>query len=167
MQQNSRKQYTILNVFEIKKLDEHEAILKKLKSGLDVDSIDSGGRTLLMEATVRQEHTLMSILINFGANVNVRDNRDWTALHFAAQNYDINATKLLIENGADINAKDFYNNNVISKAVMMSKGRGEVIEFLLEHGADYNMKNKSGISALDTAKTISNYDVFQFFAHLN
>jgi len=102
-------------------------------------------------------------LLERGANVNEVDERNWSALHFAAQNYDPLAAKILIEAGADLNSSDNYGNTIISTAVLNSAGRGEVITLLINYGADADIKNKSGISALDLAKTISNYNVLQYF----
>ena len=153
---------TIQRLFGINHLDEHSTVSKKLNEGLDVNTVDSGGRTLLMEAVVQQEHDLIKLLIDHGADPNIRDKRQWTALHFAAQNYDLRATQMLVEAGADVNAKDDYDNNVISRAVLNSKGKGDVIRFLKSHGADFNVKNKSGISALDVASRTSNYDLLPF-----
>lgn len=159
----SKKRFTILSVFEITDLDDIDAVLMKLRHGLDVNAIDSDGRTLLMEATIWRKHRLMEILIRQGADVNKREKREWTALHFAAQDYDLRSVKLLVENGAEINAIDDYGANVLLRAVMNAKGQGDVIKFLVKHGADGHVKNKSGISALDSAKNISNYDLLPFF----
>lgn len=118
-----------------------------------------------MTAVIDKKHDIVKQLIKLKANVNLQDkSRKWSALHFAAQEYDDVSTKILIENGADVNAQDAHGSTVIARAVFSSHGRGSVIEILRDHGADANIKNNSGISALDLAKTISNYDVLQFFA---
>ena len=159
----NKKMLTILTLFGIKEIHDHVAIIKKLHAGTDVDTVDSGGRTLLMEAVIKRDHELINILINNGADVNIRDKRNWTALHFAAQEYDLLSTQKLVQGGANVDAQDDYGNSVISRAVFNSRGRGDVIQVLLNHGADVNIKNNSGISALDLAKRISNYDIVQFF----
>ena len=163
----NNKRYTIESVFEISNLDEIEKIRKKLNSGLDINVVDSGGRTLLMQACIEQNHELIEILLKMGAAVNIREERNWTALHFAAQNHDITAMTLLIEKGADVNAKDDYDNSVILKATSGSGGNGESIRLLLKHGADCKVKNKSGISALDLAKMVTNFDLMQYFSGID
>jgi ankyrin repeat protein len=157
----SRK--TILTLFGILKITEHVTILRRLREGLDINTVDSGGRTLLMEAVVKGDHELVDILIERGADVNIRDQRNWTALHFAAQANDLVSVRKLVEHRAEINAQDDFGNTPIANAVFNSRGKGEVIQFLLTHGADRSKKNNSGISAVDLAKTISNYDVAKFF----
>ena len=153
---------TIFTVFGIKNLNETESIVRKLSEGFDVNAVDSGGRTLLMQAAIDNNHELVKILLDHGADPNIREERNWTALHFAVQEYNPFSTKLLLKKGADVNAQDDYGNSVVSRAVMNSRGRGDVIQLLCEYGADVNLKNRSGISALDSAKNIANYDIVPF-----
>jgi uncharacterized protein len=154
---------TILTLFSVKTVTEHVTILKRLRDGLDINTVDSGGRTLLMEAVIKGDHELVDMLIAQGADVNIRDKRNWTALHFAAQAYDLTSVRDLVVHGADIDAQDDFGNAPLWRATFNSRGRGDVIQFLLAHGADKNLKNNTGISALDLAKTVSNYDISQFF----
>ena len=156
------KKSTIQSLFGILRLDETANILMRLNSGFDVNTVDSGGRTLLMQATIEKNHDLMKILIEHNADVNIRDQRQWTALHFAAQNYDFVSTKLLVENQADLNALDDYGNSVISRALFSSKHQSPLlIKLLLEKGADPSLKNTSGISALNLAQTIGQTHFFE------
>jgi ankyrin repeat-rich membrane spanning protein len=45
-------------------------------------------------------------LLEKGADVNVEDNNDWTALMWAAYKGHTGIVKALIDRGADVNAKD-------------------------------------------------------------
>lgn len=158
----NRQWVTILNLFGIKDINDHAKVRKKLVEGLDVNTVDSGGRTLLMESVIRKDYELIELLLNYGADVNLGDKRQWTALHFAAQEYDLRSTKMLVEHGADVNAQDDYGNNVVLRAVSMFRGNGDLVQFLISHGANINLKNKHGISALDSANQTSNYNVLPF-----
>ena len=115
-----------------------------------------------MEAVIQKDRELVEFLIEAGADVNVRDTRKWTALHFASQEQDTVLVERLIEAGAEVNATDDFGNSVIARAVISFRGNGDVIRILLAQGADIDTKNDRGISALDTARNISNYDVLQF-----
>jgi uncharacterized protein len=154
---------TILDVFGVTSLKDISVVVEKLESGIDVNTVDSGARTLLMEASIRKNHALLEVLLNFGADPNLREEKQWTALHFAAQENDPVSIRLLLESGADANAQNDYGNSVISTAVLNSRGEGDSIKLLLEYGANPSVKNKSGISAIDLANRISNYDVIRFF----
>ena len=64
---------------------------------------------------------------------------------------DLEIVKYLLENGADINAKDNYGTTALMKA--SSNGQLEIVQFLIENGADINIKNNEGKTALDVAAT--------------
>ncbi len=124
---------------------------------------DRDGRTLLFYAVLENNLDIVKLLIKEGANLNVKDKLGWSPLHYAINEHNPEMVKLLITNGAKINVKDSFGNTPIWRAVFASKGRGDIIELLLLNGADPAIKNNSGISAIDLAKTIANYDVKQFF----
>jgi ankyrin repeat protein len=159
-----KKSITVLHLFGIKDIDEYDAVLKRLNEGFDINTFDSGGRTLLMEAVIRKNQKLAELLIERGADVNRRDERNWTALHFAAQEYDPISTRLLLQSEADVNAQNDFGNSVISTAVFNCDGTDVVIRLLINYGADINIKNNSGISALDLAKSITNYNITPFLS---
>lgn len=153
---------TILSLFGISKISEHDCIVERLKGGLDVNTVDIGGRTLLMEAVIKNDCDLVRILLDWNADVTVCDNRNWTALHFAVQAEDEESIKLLLKYGAEIDAQDDYGNTPLTRAILGFRGTGEVVKLLVANGADINLVNNSGLSALGIASTISNYDVVQF-----
>ena len=103
------------------------------------------------------------MLLENGAAVNLKDHKGWYPLHHAAQNYRAEIANLLLEKGADIEAKDDYGNTPLWRSVFASQGRGEMITLLLSKGADPNNANGSGVSPLALARNIANYDVKQFF----
>lgn len=141
-----------------------EQIKFLLASGFDAERKDGQGRTALMEATIEGSEEIVRILMQAGANPNAHDRQGYTALHFAAQNYQPGIARVLIDGGAAVDAVDGFGNTPLWRSVFASKGRGEVIRLLLEAGADRNFKNNSGVSPLDLAQTIGNYDIGQFFA---
>ena len=96
-------------------------------------------------------------------NINTRGSKGWTLLHYAAQYLAVEIGQILISKGADVNAKDDFGNNVLWRATFSSQGKGEFIELLLSNGADRFAKNNSGISPVDLANTISNYNIKQYF----
>ena len=62
---------------------------------------------------------------------------------------------LLIEHGADVNAKDNSGRTPLCEAV--SAGKENLVQFFLEHGADVNAKDNHGKTALTIA--IENKDI--------
>uniref|UniRef100_A0A3P8VT62 Uncharacterized protein n=1 Tax=Cynoglossus semilaevis TaxID=244447 RepID=A0A3P8VT62_CYNSE len=87
-------------------------------------------------------------------NVNAKDmaGRKSTPLHFAAGNgkkSSVATIHLLLCQGADPNARDNWNYTPLHEAAI--KGKIDVCIVLLQHGADPNIRNTDGKSALDLA----------------
>ena len=120
-------------------------------------------RTELLESVINMNFDIVEKIIHAGTDINHCDSNGWTALHFAAQNNDVKIGKLLIDNGASLDLQDKYGNTPLWRATFSSKGKGDFISMLLVNGADRELKNFSGISPFELAKTIANYDVVRFY----
>jgi hypothetical protein len=86
-------------------------------------------------------------------NVNVKD--DWngmTPLHEAASNYNVEIVRLLLQNGADVNAKSKGGYIPLHYAVI--DGRTDIFDILhllVENGADLEAQSSNGGRALHSA----------------
>ncbi|KAN0120373.1 Ankyrin repeat-containing domain protein [Hyaloscypha variabilis] len=78
-----------------------------------------------------------------------RKNRDSMALHRAAENGLEVVVQLLLEEGADIEAKDCYTWTALHRAA--ANGCVSVVRLLLEHGADIAAKTATGSTVLHQA----------------
>lgn len=91
---------------------------------------------------------IVAILIEGGCDVNVVNNAENTYLHQIASNYIPEANlvqeyaKILIDNGADVNAKNIVGDTPLMVAI--SRNKKELLEILLENGASANEQNKNG-----------------------
>lgn len=139
-----------------------DALEELLKAGEDVNGRDRDGRTPLIHAAIDKDLDLAMFLLDRKADVNVADSRGWTALHFAAQEFDDKIASTLLKHGAKVDAQDEDGNTPLNNAVFNSRGRGEVIKLLLAYEANKNLKNKHGVSPLDLANEIANFDVAKF-----
>jgi predicted component of type VI protein secretion system len=72
-----------------------------------------------------------------------------TLLHWAAFEGQKGAAELLLENGADVNAKDINKDTPLHLAAF--RGSKEVVDLLLAHGADVNARNEMGQTPLSLA----------------
>jgi len=97
------------------------------------------------------------------ADPNASDDNGLTPLHFAAQSNSYAVSEALILAGASVDSVDANGNTPLSDAVFHSDGSGDLIKFLLRSGADRNKENNYGISPLELAKSIDNFDLVQFF----
>ncbi len=92
----------------------------------------------LINASKRGNFEEAQEAITEGANVNYRDNNGHTPLTYAAMFNKLNTAKLLIENGADVNAKD-SDNNTSPLSYAISRGNLELVKLLLDNNADINI----------------------------
>lgn len=117
----------------------------------------------IIEAVLANNYEEIKRLLRTKVDINIQDRLGFTALHYAAQEYSIEIVKLLVDSNAEIDIQDLQRNTPLFKAVFYSKGRGDVIEFLLDNGADANLRNKHGVSPYELAKKVANYDNLRFF----
>lgn len=82
---------------------------------------------------------------------NKSDVDGWTPLHVAAKFNSLNAIKALAANGANINARDILLNTPLHRAVLSEKE--DAFFLLLDLGANRNIKNSSGLSAVELIQT--------------
>lgn len=124
---------------------------------------DRAGRTPLHYAALNGDAARVLELVDAGYDVNESDANGFTPLHFAAQSHAPDATRVLLERGADIDAVNKFGNSPLLVAMLQSRGSTEEIILLRDMGADRNLKNKSGVSAVDLARTITNSDFADLF----
>ncbi len=79
-------------------------------------------------------------LLDEGVDVNTKFRYGATALSYAADRGHLDVAKLLVDRGADVNARDtFYNATPLTWAVSPAMGRKpqhpDIVRLLLEHGA--------------------------------
>lgn len=116
---------------------------KLFARGIDVNTADSGGNTLLIIA-VRQEFTeMVRRLLVRRPILDARNGHGETALMLAAAKGNMDLVKLLVGHGAKVNVSGW--NPLIYAAW---SGRTEVVKYLLDHGAQIDAVAPSGISAL-------------------
>lgn len=89
------------------------------------------------------------LLLEYGADINAKNKKGWTALYTAAYRGEFDTLKLLLEYGADIEAKNEFGWTSLCFAAYRDKF--DTVKFLLEHGADIEAKANNGWSALRMA----------------
>lgn len=151
---------TMLTHFAITQLPDETK--SAIDVGIDVNAFDATGVTPLMQAAVDGEFERGRILLDQGADPNIRSaNSDHDyALNYALLNGGITGSlalaRLLIEHGADVNVK---NNRGMTPIHMMASfvtnldNRKQIMSDLVQHGADVNAQNEDGTTMLHIAAT--------------
>lgn len=102
-------------------------------------------RAALHMAIVYEEMTCVKLLIENGADVNLNTDNKEPPLHAALQ-CDISYAKLLLEHGADVNiASKTYGFTALHYA--SSSGNKNMVQLLLEYGADTSIMDDIGFTA--------------------
>lgn len=87
------------------------------------------------------------------------DSCGMTPLMISAKYENIKTFKVLIENGADVNAVSYCGRTVLMYACAKNYGdRTEIIKTLLEKGVDVNAEDNFGLTAMDFAKFSHNQE---------
>lgn len=130
-----------------------------IEKGVDVKAKDDvDGCMAIHLAAANGKNEVIDILLDKDAsNINDVDNRGNTPLHWASMKDRADTVSLLIENGADIEAKDIDNWTALHYAAAFASL--QTVEALVDNGADKNSLTKDGNIPVNYAKdeTIKTY----------
>jgi ankyrin repeat protein len=77
-------------------------IVNLLESGADVNTSDKNNFSLLMNFVNNGDLDTVTLLLGYGAKVNLKDNFHFTALDYAIRKKHLKIAKILVKNGAII-----------------------------------------------------------------
>lgn len=174
--------------------DDSKTIAALLQRGFDPNTPDAQGTAGLMLAVRVPAPKVVDVLINAPKiNVEFRNQRDesplmlaalgghlkiaealiekgadvnkpgWAPLHYAATKGDLDMIALLLENDAYIDAESPNKSTPLMMAAMY--GTSAAVKALLVAGADPELKNELGMSAIDFAEKVSRKDVVELIAN--
>ena len=104
----------------------------------------------LWEASRAGDTTRITAALAAGADVNAKSRYDVTPLIFAAGNGRLDAVKLLLSRGAEVNAQDtFYRARAADMALV--NGYAEVALYLVQNGSDADSALAAGVQGNDEA----------------
>ena len=134
-----------------------EKISDLLNAGASINQTDGPhGFTPLHKAALEGRVSAAELLIDRGAEVDVRRSLGATPLHDAAFRGEASVVKLLIEKGADVNARDVQGSTPLHWATYT--GDVSCGELLIGRGADVNAKNRYDATPLHRAVEFGHID---------
>jgi ankyrin repeat protein len=137
-----------------------------LDGGSDIELLDEKGEPPIFHAIRGGHMEAVRFLLSHGANVNVRSRNlrsfsERTPLHETAMQVDVPMMLMLLESGAELEARDSTGQTPLAYAVWSEREiRGEVptgthlgaVKFLVASGADVNGADNHGGTPLCFAK---------------
>ena len=129
-----------------------EAVETLLNAGTDVNEQDAASRNYpVIIAAFKGHDSILERLLDAGADLTVLDpGMEATALHAAAYAGRTRAAELLVRHGIAIDQKGPFNGfTALHDAV--SQGHLETAQVIVSGGADVNLRNGSGDTALAMA----------------
>jgi len=181
-----------------------EAVKALLKASADIDAQSSTGNTALMLAIDRGKIDVALTLIEAGANLEIKGQKGWTALHNAASGGDkgykevaealikhnasvdalsetlltplheaagkslVDLVRLLVDAGADVNARDKFSNTPLRMCASNAQSFANLetfkqsVQILLDAGADINSGTTINTTSLHSVVKWGNIDAVKF-----
>ncbi len=138
-----------------------ETIELLINSGVDINShqskfLETPLHKLCARATPHID--LITMILKRGAEVNAINSLGKTPIFYCSFNYSVGLLNLLVKYGADINARDKYENTLLHDDYIncfeehFEEHFEEFLKALLNFGFDINLKNASGLTPMALCK---------------
>lgn len=103
----------------------------------------------LQIACSKNGEAICQALLEAGADVNRRDLRQSTALHWGMEHASVTLIKLLLSAGAEVNASDNHQRTALHWAAL--SGRADLVTLLTSVGGDSALRDEHHCTPLDLA----------------
>jgi ankyrin repeat protein len=113
--------------------------------------VGAGAPATLLEAVQADDVPAARQFISAGAGLEARDAKGWTPLIIALNGPHAEMARLLVEKGADVNAKSASAIGNTALCWAAQSNDPALIDLMLQHGADLNARSRNGMTALYVA----------------
>ena len=132
---------------------------------MDLDKAEYEGLTLLHALADINEFKNMGRLMGKIKNIDPTDKSGRTPLHRACMNLSFSAAKLLIRNGANVNALTTKGNSPLMLLARNKKQSFSLVKLLIEFGAKRQIEDNEGMRALDIVNALNASDRLKKLLH--
>ena len=130
------------------------SVIKLIERGIDVNTVDRSGNTLLIQAVRQDIPDLFDQLMQRRARLNTRNRNGESALSIAAYTGKMGYVQKLVEAGAEVNLFGWP-----PLAYAAFNGHAEIAQYLLKRGAQINAKTENGSTAIFFAARYGHLEV--------
>lgn len=116
------------DILQSVKENDLEDVEKALKNGVDANTIDNGGRSLLLIATHNKNVEMAKLLVKYGADVNLQAENKDSAFLLAGANGQTEMVRLFLNNGARFDVFNRYYGSALIPAC--ERGHIETVQLL-------------------------------------
>lgn len=118
-----------------------------VEAGANVNQKGFKNRTAIMEAVKLNMLPMVKYLVEMKADLEcVGGSWNKTILHYAARRGSVEMVTYLLENGAAVNWKDFFDRTPLH--IVSIRGRLKIGQLLIQHGANVNCEDNCGTTPL-------------------
>lgn len=143
---------TGFEAFDLARKGETENLLILIKHGLDPDTVDAKGSSLLMLAAYYGHAEMVSALASRGADPDLRNPRGLSPLDGAAFKGDLEVISALLAVGVPVNGQGPDGRTPLMWAAAFNQLRA--LHLLLDSGADPAIRDCQGADALNHARAL-------------
>lgn len=148
-------------MFAVTSDDNAKDIVKLLiDKGADVNAQNEAGQTALMRAATRN-FNLTELLLKHGADKTISTKDGMNAFRAACYYNKYEIAKLLFDPSTDLNVKGKDELGFTALMLAALSPSPKIVDMLLKNGADLNIKNNRGKTALDVAIEKDNKGVIE------
>jgi len=133
-----------------------------IKAGADIERKDKHSNTPLSCAVRVGSIDILKELVQAGVNLKSRDENGYTPLMYAVKRKSLAIINFLLSKGVDINERDNEGFNALMHAIAPPNNSMDVIQCLVDHGADFNASGVQQLSPLLLAARNNDFGVARY-----
>jgi ankyrin repeat protein len=150
---------------ELLKSDDYLGIKKHIQNGADLSKTNEAGESVLACALrARCDKDTLMLLIENGADIFDFDDEGVSIFDMAITYDNLEMVNYLLEKGQDVN-KTTRKSGFTALMCAACYGRTEIAKVLLDHGADQNVRDNKGFSAVDFARKMNKKSILELLEY--